>query len=280
MGPQESFDMANISLRDLLEAGVHFGHQTRLWNPKMKRYIYGERNGIHIIDLQKTALQLIAATRFVEQTVARGGTVLFVGTKRAAREIIAEEATRCGMYYVNNRWLGGTLTNFPTVKKSIERLVSLEKARDDGRLDLLTKKEALDISRKIEKMDKALGGIKTMKAVPGLMFVLDPKREHIAVSEARKLGIPVVGLCDTNCDPEGIAHVIPGNDDAIKSIRLFTGAIADAALDGGQMSRSNLGDAVVAPRADMGDVEIYRKGGDAPAEEFEEDVEEGEADEA
>jgi len=201
----------------------------------------------------------------VQQTVARGGTVLFVGTKRAAREIIAEEATRCGMFYVNNRWLGGTLTNFPTVKKSIERLVSLEKARDDGRLDLLTKKEALDITRKIEKMDRSLGGIKAMKAPPGLMFVLDPKREHIAVSEAKKLGIPVVGLCDTNCDPEGIAHVIPGNDDAIKSIRLFTGAIADAVLDGSQMSRSNLGDAVVAPRADIGGVEIYRKGGDAPA---------------
>lgn len=255
--------MASISLRDLLEAGVHFGHQTRLWNPKMKRYIYGERNGIHIIDLQKTAMGLINTTRFVSQTVARGGTVLFVGTKRAAREIVAEESTRAGMFYVNNRWLGGTLTNFQTVKKSIERLVSLEKARDDGRLELLTKKEALDITRKIEKMDRSLGGIKTMKAVPGIMFVIDPKREHIAVSEARKLGIPVVGLCDTNCDPDGIAHVIPGNDDAIKSIRLFTGAIADAILDGSQMSRSNLGQAVVAP-TDVSNVEVIRKS--APVE--------------
>jgi small subunit ribosomal protein S2 len=255
--------MASISLRDLLEAGVHFGHQTRLWNPKMKRYIYGERNGIHIIDLQKTAMGLINTTRFVSQTVARGGTVLFVGTKRAAREIVAEESARAGMFFVNNRWLGGTLTNFQTVKKSIERLVSLEKARDDGRLELLTKKEALDITRKIEKMDRSLGGIKTMKAVPGIMFVIDPKREHIAVSEARKLGIPVVGLCDTNCDPDGIAHVIPGNDDAIKSIRLFTGAIADAILDGSQMGRSNHGQAVVAP-TDVSNVEVIRKS--APVE--------------
>jgi len=255
--------MASISLRDLLEAGVHFGHQTRLWNPKMKRYIYGERNGIHIIDLQKTAMGLINTTRFVSQAVARGGTVLFVGTKRAAREIVAEEAARAGMFYVNNRWLGGTLTNFQTVKKSIERLVNLEKARDDGRLELLTKKEALDITRKIEKMDRSLGGIKTMKSTPGVMFVIDPKREHIAVSEARKLGIPVVGLCDTNCDPDGIAHVIPGNDDAIKSIRLFTAAVADAIIEGNQMSRSNLGQAVVAA-SDVGDVEVIRKS--APVE--------------
>jgi small subunit ribosomal protein S2 len=255
--------MASISLRDLLEAGVHFGHQTRLWNPKMKRFIYGERNGIHIIDLQKTAMGLINTTRFVSQTVARGGTVLFVGTKRAAREIVAEESVRAGMFFVNNRWLGGTLTNFQTVKKSIERLVSLEKARDDGRLELLTKKEALDITRKIDKMDRSLGGIKTMKATPGIMFVIDPKREHIAVSEARKLGIPVVGLCDTNCDPDGIAHVIPGNDDAIKSIRLFTAAIADAILEGSQMSRSNLGQGVVTP-TDVGNVEVIRKS--APVE--------------
>ena len=251
--------MSNVSLRDLLEAGVHFGHQTRLWNPKMKPYIYGERNGIHIIDLQKTARSLIEATRFISTTVSRGGTVLFVGTKRSAQEIVAEEAERSGMFFVNNRWLGGTLTNFQTVKKSIDRLVGLERARDDGRLDLLTKKEALDITRKIEKMDRSLGGIKKMKSPPGLMFVVDPKREHIAVREAQKLGIPVVALCDTNCDPDGIAHVIPGNDDAIKSIRLFTTAIADAILDGGQLSREGLGDAVVS-QVDVGDVEIIRKG--------------------
>lgn len=254
--------MPNVSLRDLLEAGVHFGHQTRLWNPKMKPYIYGERNGIHIIDLQKTARSLIDATRFVSSTVSKGGTVLFVGTKRSCQEIIAEEAERAGMFYVNNRWLGGTLTNFQTVKKSIDRLVGLERARDDGRLDLLTKKEALDITRRIEKMDRALGGIKKLKGKPSIMFVVDPKREHIAVREARKLGIPLVALCDTNCDPQGIAHVIPGNDDAIKSIRLFTGAIADAVLDGRQMSRENAGDNVVTSH-DVGDVEIYRKGGDA-----------------
>ena len=254
--------MSNVSLRDLLEAGVHFGHQTRLWNPKMKPYIYGERNGIHIIDLQKTARSLIEATRFISTTVSRGGTVMFVGTKRSAQEIVAEQSERSGMFFVNNRWLGGTLTNFQTVKKSIDRLVGLERARDDGRLDLLTKKEALDITRKIEKMDRSLGGIKKMKSPPGLMFVIDPKREHIAVREAQKLGIPVVALCDTNCDPDGIAHVIPGNDDAIKSIRLFTTAIADAILDGNQMSRQGLGDAVVT-QADVGDVEIIRKGGEA-----------------
>jgi small subunit ribosomal protein S2 len=261
--------MPSISLRDLLESGVHFGHQTRLWNPKMKRYIYGERNGIHIIDLQKTAMSLITATRYVTSTVARGGTVLFVGTKRAAREIVKEECERCGMFYVNNRWLGGTLTNFGTVKKSIERLVSLEQARDDGRLDLLTKKEALDIARRIDKMDRSLGGIKAMKSPPGIMFVIDPKREHIAVREARKLGIPVVGLCDTNCDPDGIVHVIPGNDDAIKSIRLFTAAIADAIIEGGQMGRSEHTGAV-ASSVDVSNVEVYRKGADvtqAPAAE-------------
>ena len=252
----------NVSLRDLLEAGVHFGHQTRLWNPKVKPYIYGDRNGIHIIDLKKTARSLIAATRFVAHTVSRGGTVLFVGTKRSAQEIVQEQAERCGMFYVNNRWLGGTLTNFQTVKRSIDRLVNLERARDDGRLDLLTKKEALDISRRIEKMDRSLGGIKNTKSTPGVMFVVDPKREHIAVREAMKLGIPVVALCDTNCDPDGIAHVIPGNDDAIKSIRLFTTAIADAVLDGGSLSRESLGDAVVS-QADVGDVEIIRKGGEA-----------------
>lgn len=252
--------MPNVSLRDLLEAGVHFGHQTRLWNPRMKPFIYGERNGIHIIDLQKTARGLLDACAYVEATVARGGTVLFVGTKRAAREIVEEQATRAGMFYVNNRWLGGTLTNFQTVKKSIDRLVALERARDDGRFELLTKKEALELTRKIEKMDRSLGGIKALKSTPDLMFVVDPKREHIAVREARKLGIPVVGLCDTNCDPDGIKHVIPGNDDAIKSIRLFTTAIADSAIDGRTAGREALGSGVVAAGGeDVGDVEVYRK---------------------
>lgn len=252
--------MPNVSLRDLLEAGVHFGHQTRLWNPRMKPYIYGDRNGIHIIDLQKTARGLLDACAYVQSTVARGGTVLFVGTKRSAREIIGEQANRAGMFYVNNRWLGGTLTNFQTVKKSIDRLIALERARDDGRFELLTKKEALELTRKIEKMDRSLGGIKNMKSTPDLMFVVDPKREHIAIREARKLGIPVVGLCDTNCDPDGIKHVIPGNDDAIKSIRLFTGAIADSILEGRNAGREALGAGVVAAsESDVGDVEVFRK---------------------
>jgi small subunit ribosomal protein S2 len=257
--------MANVSLRDLLEAGVHFGHQTRLWNPKMKPYIYGEKNGIHIIDIQKTASAVIEATRFVSASVARGGTVLFVGTKRAAQEIVQEQAERCGMFYVNNRWLGGTLTNYQTVKKSIDRLVGLERAREEGKLDLLTKKEALDITRRIGKMDKSLGGIKTMKGLPKIMFVVDPRREHIAIREANKLGIPVVALCDTNCDPRGIDNVIPGNDDAIKSIRLFTTAIADAVVEGSALSRSGQTEAVVS-QVDVGDVEIYRRGA-APEEE-------------
>lgn len=226
----------NISLRDLLTAGVHFGHQTRRWNPKMRPYIYGAKNGIHVIDLQKTAKGLVDAVRFVNQTVGHGGTVLFVGTKRAAAEIVGEEAQRANMFYVNNRWLGGCLTNWQTVKKSIDRLVQLEKARDEGRFDVLTKKEALELSREIERMDRNLGGIKAMKGLPSVMFVVDPKKEHIAIREANKLGIQVVALCDTNCDPSGIDYVIPGNDDAIKSIRLFTAAIADAIIEGRQMS--------------------------------------------
>ncbi|MCB9779020.1 MAG: 30S ribosomal protein S2 [Alphaproteobacteria bacterium] len=267
--------MSNVSLRDLLEAGVHFGHQTRLWNPKMKPYIYGEKNGVHIIDLQKTARHLVNATRHVSTEVAKGRTILFVGTKRAAREVVEEEAARCGMYFVNNRWLGGTLTNFGTVKKSIERLVALEKARDEGRFELLTKKEALELTRKIEKMDRSLGGIKEMRSLPGMMFVIDPKREHIAIREARRLGIPVVALCDTNCDPDGISHVIPGNDDALKSIRLFTGAIADAVMDGAHTGRSGAGAGVVAPSDDdLGDVEVYvRAAADDDGDDFEEEEE-------
>ena len=257
--------MSNVSLRDLLEAGVHFGHQTRLWNPKMKPYIYGDKNGIHIIDLQKTARAVVEATRYINTAVSRGQSVLFVGTKRAAQEIVSEQATRAGMYYVNNRWLGGTLTNFNTVKKSIDRLVGLERARDEGRFELLTKKEALDLTRRITKMDKALGGIKQMKALPGVVFVIDPKREHIAICEANRLGIPVVALCDTNCDPDLIDYVIPGNDDALKSIRLFTTAMADACVVGNRMgTRDEQGEAVVA-ETDIGNVEIYRRAA-APAE--------------
>jgi small subunit ribosomal protein S2 len=231
----------NISLRDLLEAGVHFGHQTGRWNPKMRPYIYGAKDGVHIIDLQKTARGLVEASRFVSATVASGRPILFVGTKRAAREIVAEEAARCGMFHVNHRWLGGTLTNWQTVKKSIERLIKLEHARDEGRFDLLTKKEALELNREIAKMDQNLGGIKNMKGLPAAIFVIDPKKEHIAVKEANTLGIPVIGLCDTNCDPTLLDHVIPGNDDALKSVRLFTAAIADSVLEGRNLSQSRSG---------------------------------------
>ena len=263
--------MSSVSLRDLLEAGVHFGHQTRLWHPRMRPYIYGEKNGVHIIDLQKTAGQLNDALRFIQATAARGQSVLFVGTKRAAREIISQEADRAGMFYVNNRWLGGTLTNFKTVQKSIDSLIKLEKARDDGKFEALTKKEALDLTRKITKMERSLGGIKTMKGLPGAMFVIDPKREYIAIREANKLGIPVVALCDTNCDPENVDHVIPGNDDALKSIQLFTQAIADASLEGQNAGRDAFVEEAQAGSADIENVEIYRRG---TAETAEADAEE------
>jgi small subunit ribosomal protein S2 len=255
--PQE--DIMNVSLRDLLEAGVHFGHQTKRWNPKMRPFIYGSKNGIHIIDLQKTARGLIDASRFVTSTVSHGGSILFVGTKRAAREILSEEATRSGMFYVNNRWLGGALTNWATVKKSIDRLLQLEKARDEGRFELLTKKEALELNRDIERMEKSMGGIKNMKGLPAALFVIDPKKEHIAVKEAGILGVPVVALCDTNCDPTGIDYVIPGNDDALKSIRLFTAAIADAAVEGRQASTGRGQQGAYVDQRDEDNVEVVRR---------------------
>jgi small subunit ribosomal protein S2 len=256
-----------VSLRELLEAGVHFGHQTRRWNPKMRPYIYGQRNGVHIIDLQRTAQGLMEASRFLSATVARGHTVLFVGTKRSAQEIVADEAKRCGMFYANNRWLGGTLTNFQTVRKSIERLNQLERARDEGRFELLSKKDALQAHREIEKMNKSLGGIKEMRGLPGALFIVDPKREYIATREAAKLHIPVVALCDTNCDPDGINYVIPGNDDAIKSIQLFTVAVAEACIQGASMSRD--GAPVVAPEVDKR-VEVVRRGAVEETAELEE----------
>lgn len=265
--------MSSVSLRDLLEAGVHFGHQTRLWHPRMRPYIYGEKNGVHIIDLQKTAMQLNDALRFIQATSARGQSILFVGTKRAARDIVADQAARSGMYFVNNRWLGGTLTNFKTVQKSIDGLVKLEKARDEGRFESLTKKEALDLTRKIAKMDRSLGGIKEMKGLPGAMFVIDPKREYIAVREANKLGIPVVALCDTNCNPDNIEHVIPGNDDALKSIQLFTQAIADAAIEGQASGRDQFVEDAAVGGADLENVEIYRRGAADEAEAEEAPVE-------
>ncbi|HCF61311.1 MAG TPA: 30S ribosomal protein S2 [Myxococcales bacterium] len=221
-----------ISMRQLLEAGVHFGHQTRRWNPKMKPYIFGARNGIYIIDLQKTVGLFRKAYSFLSETIARGGTVLFVGTKKQAQEVIAEEATRANQYYVNNRWLGGTLTNFRTIKQGIDRFKGIERMQQDGTYERLPKKEVASLEREREKLEKNLGGIKEMSRLPGALFVIDPKKEHIAIHEANRLGIPVIAVVDTNCDPEGIDYVIPGNDDAIRAIKLFAGKMADAAIEG------------------------------------------------
>ncbi len=221
-----------ITMKQLLEAGVHFGHQTRRWNPKMKPYIFGARNGIYIIDLQKTVTLARAAFRFVADVTARGASVLFVGTKKQAQDVIREEALRCGQFHVTSRWLGGTLTNFRTIKQGIDRLKTLEKMSEDGTFDRLPKKEVASLQREQEKLEKNLGGVKDMTKLPGCVFVVDPKKEHIAVHEASRLGIPVIAVVDTNCDPEGIDYVIPGNDDAIRSIKLFTGKVAEAALEG------------------------------------------------
>jgi small subunit ribosomal protein S2 len=219
-------------MKQLLEAGVHFGHQTKRWNPKMKPYIFGARNGIYIIDLQKTVTLFDEAYRFVVDAVANGEKVLFVGTKKQAQDSIKEESKRCEMFYVNKRWLGGALTNFKTIKKNVQKLKDLETMKADGRLEQLSKKEALEIEREITKLEYSLGGIKEMEKLPGIIFIIDPKKERIAAAEARKLGIPSVGLLDTNCDPDDIDHIIPGNDDAIKAIRLFNSKIADACIEG------------------------------------------------
>jgi len=226
--------LSNITMKEFLEAGVHFGHQTRRWNPKMKEYIYGERNGIYIIDLQKTLKLFKEAARFVADISREGKTILFVGTKRQAQEAIAEEAVRCGMYYVNHRWLGGLLTNNSTIQKSITRLREVEEMSRDGRYELLTKKEVLRLERERKHLDQNLAGIKDMPGLPDALFVVDSHSEEIAVQEARKLGIPVVAIVDTNCDPDVVDHVIPGNDDALRAIRLFTSRIADSILEGRQ----------------------------------------------
>src|SRR5215472_1076406 len=221
-------------MKEFLEAGVHFGHQTRRWNPKMKEYIYGERNGIYIIDLQKTLKLFKEAAKFVADLAQEGKALLFVGTKRQAQEAIAEEATRCGMFYVNHRWLGGLLTNNTTIQKSIQRLKELEEMGRDGRYELLPKKEVLKLERERQHLDRNLAGIKDMPGLPDALFVVDSNKERIAVLEAHKLGIPVVAIVDTNCDPDYVDYVIPGNDDALRSIRLFTSRIADAVLEGRQ----------------------------------------------
>ena len=226
-----------VSMKQLLEAGVHFGHQTRRWNPKMAPYIFTERNGIYIIDLQKTVKKLEEAYNFVRDLSTEGKSVLFVGTKKQAQDSVKEEALRAGAYYVNARWLGGMLTNFTTIRRRIERLRQLRTMETDGTFDLLPKKEVIKLNLEIEKLEKFLGGIKDMKNIPGALFIVDPRKERIAVAEAKKLGIPIVAIVDTNCDPDEIDYVIPGNDDAIRAVKLISGAIANAIIEGheGQM---------------------------------------------
>ncbi|MFS8512307.1 MAG: 30S ribosomal protein S2 [Planifilum fulgidum] len=226
--------MAVVSMKQLLEAGVHFGHQTRRWNPKMEKYIFTERNGIYIIDLQKTVKMMEEAYNYVRELASRGGTLLFVGTKKQAQDAVREEAERCGMFYVNHRWLGGTLTNFQTIRKRIERLHELEKMEEDGTFDVLPKKEVVLLRKENARLEKFLGGIKEMKELPDAVFIIDPRKERIAVAEARRLGIPIIAIVDTNCDPDEVDYIIPGNDDAIRAVRLFTSKMADAVLEGKQ----------------------------------------------
>lgn len=223
--------MSTVSMKELLEAGVHFGHQTKRWNPKMKKYIFEERNNIYVIDLQKTVHKFKEASAYLSEVIASGGEVLFVGTKKQAKDSIREEAVRCGMHYVNQRWLGGTLTNFATIQKSTKRLRRLDEMRDGGEMSLLPKKEALELDRERERKEKFLGGIKRLDKLPDLVFIIDPKKEKIAVHEANKAGIPIIAIVDTNCDPDPIDFVIPGNDDAIRAIKLFSERLADCVLE-------------------------------------------------
>ncbi|MGL6015282.1 MAG: 30S ribosomal protein S2 [Selenomonadaceae bacterium] len=226
--------MAVISMKQLLEAGVHFGHQTRRWNPKMATYIFTERNGIYIIDLQKTVKKVDEAYNFLRSVAEAGETVLFVGTKKQAQEAVKEEAVKADMYYVNERWLGGMMTNFQTIQKRVKRLKELEAMEEDGTFEVLTKKEVLALRHEMEKLQKFLGGIKKMNKLPGALFIVDPRKERIAVAEAKKLGIPIVAIVDTNCDPDEIDYVIPGNDDAIRAVKLLTARMADAVIEGRQ----------------------------------------------
>jgi small subunit ribosomal protein S2 len=253
-----------ITMKELLEAGVHFGHQTRRWNPKMKEYIFGERNGIHIIDLQKTLKMFRDAARYVAEMAAQGKSVLFLGTKRQAQEAIAEEATRCGMFYVNHRWLGGTLTNWVTLQKSIKRLKLLKAMSEDGRMAQFSKKEGARLDRELKHLQQNFSGVENMTTLPDAMFVIDPNAEVIAVREARRMGIPVVAIVDTNCDPDLVNWVIPGNDDALRAIRLFTSKISDAVLSGRQtFEQSQIADQKVAgaegaePEVDYVDTSAY-----------------------
>ncbi len=239
--------MAVVAMKQLLEAGVHFGHQTRRWEPKMAEYIFQARNGIHIIDLQKTSKKLDEAYAFLKEQAEEGKTVLFVGTKKQAQDCVKEAAEKCGMYYVNQRWLGGTLTNFTTIRKRIERLAELERMQEDGTFDVLPKKEVILLKKEMEKLEKNLGGIKEMKELPGVMFIVDPKKERIGILEARKLGIPVIGLVDTNCNPEDVDYAIPGNDDAIRAVALIADCMANAVIEGRQ------GESMEAAETEMAD---------------------------
>ena len=231
-----------VTMREMLEAGLHFGHQTRRWNPKMKPYIYGPRNGIYIINLDATMKMFRTAFSYIQNAVADGGSIMFVGTKRQAQAIMKEQASRCGMYYVNHRWLGGMMTNFQTVKNSVERLKSIEAMQEDGSINRFPKKEILKMEKERVKLERNVGGIKNMRKLPDVLFVIDPRKEEIAVNEAQKLNIPVVALTDTNCSPAGIEHLIPGNDDAIRAIRLITTQIADAVLEGKGDAGEDVGD--------------------------------------
>ena len=232
--------MAVISMKQLLEAGVHFGHQTRRWNPKMAPYIFTERNGIYIIDLQKTVKKVDEAYDFLRSVAEEGKSILFVGTKKQAQEAVKEEALKSGMFYVNERWLGGMMTNFATIRKSINRLKELEAMEEDGTFEVLSKKEVLALKREQEKLEKSLGGIKDMEELPGALFIVDPRKERIAVAEAKKLNIPIVAIVDTNCDPDEIDYVIPGNDDAIRAVKLLTSRMADAVIEGRQGEASEV----------------------------------------
>jgi len=251
--------MSVISMKQLLEAGVHFGHQTRRWNPKMAPYIYTERNGIHIIDLQKTVGKIDEAYKAVADVAANGGSILFVGTKKQAQDAIKEEATRCGMFYVNERWLGGMLTNFKTIQSRIKRLQKIEEMGEDGTFERLPKKEVTALKKEQDKLQKNLGGIKDMKKIPDAIFVVDPKKERICVAEARSLKIPLIGIADTNCDPEELNYVIPGNDDAIRAVRLIVSRMADAVIE------ANQGEAVAEAEAQEG-AAVQTEGADTPAE--------------
>jgi small subunit ribosomal protein S2 len=232
--------MSTVTMKELLEAGVHFGHETKRWDPKMKPYIFGARNGIYIIDLQKTVQLFKETHQFVRDIVAKGEYILFVGTKKQAQETISEQATRCGMFYVNHRWLGGMMTNFQTIKRSIDRLNKLEAMKNEEIYNLLPKKEVLELEKERSRLEKSLGGIKNMDRLPGAIFIVDPKKEKIAVREARKIGIPSIGIVDTNCNPEELDYIIPGNDDAIRAIQLFATKIADAVIEGKQIYEKHL----------------------------------------